>query len=283
MVDRQINVVQEIDSGSVQEADTNYLEGLRYGLLQPTFTSPRPANSVTVFVPRQDSWPIYFGAGISAVPPPSLGQTTDFLIFTKDSPASTWRISFVIGDAATSDDLTLPPPAVDGQGYDTVTAVSGSSPTTWLGSLANYYRSWKDTGAAPSNSAFVSNSLTSGQGQQMAEHPQGYIGDDGEVVNHYEFTAPPSSEQWLIGIGGNPMVCGTDHETVLNTPHGNGRLYQTPNRQNWGPEVAPGFHAAISLDWGYPVCIYSGYNGPQMLGALGDLGTIFSQSGTPPS
>jgi hypothetical protein len=271
MVHRKLGVIQEMEVGSPAAADSQYLGSLKYGTIQPVFTSPRPIAKVTVYVPRQTTWPAYFGASISVVPPTTAGAATAFIIVTRSGLDEPWKLAFSIGDANRADAISVPPPTLDADGYGVVTAAPMTPTAQWFSELTSYYRSWKDGGVAPDSSILASGPLTTVVGAQLAQHPQGYSGDGGRIFGHYQFQSPDSDQQWLLGLEGIPMVCGTVREMVANIP-AQGTLVQTRDRYGWGPDVAPGTYPFITTDYDSPVCIYQQVAGYPGLAAFGTPG-----------
>lgn len=139
------------------------------------------------------------------------------MVATRAGPTDSWKIAFMIGGPESQADFTIPPPNVDAQGYNTITDSTSQPTNTWFDQLTNYYSTWKDTGKAPSPAAFAAGPLTSKQGEQIATRPQGYVSDDGVASSTYRYKSPSSANQWLVGIGGMPMVCSDVSEALPGT------------------------------------------------------------------
>jgi hypothetical protein len=278
LLHRQIGLIKQIETGSIAGFDLWYLEGLEYGLTPTRFTAPRPADAVTVFVPRQTTWPAYFGFSVSAVPLTRIGAATAFLVATRAGPTDSWKIAFVIGGSGSQPNFVIPPPNADAQGYDAVPTALGQPAGTWFGQLTNYYATWKDTGKAPSPAAFAPGVLTTQQGQQMASRPQGYVSDDGVASSTYRYSGPSSAHQWSIGIAGVPMVCGDISESVTYLPREGGLLHPA-DRYGWGPQVAPGDYQSVVIGYDFSVCVFPSYSGPYPLGVIGNVGNQISSFG----
>lgn len=273
LVHRNLGLIRQIDAMALAGYDEDYLDNLQYGLEKTIFVVPRPVDSVTVFVPRQTTWPAYFAAEVSCQPGASPGMATDLLLVTRASPEATWKLALEIGNDDSQLSQTLPPPQTDPEGYDLATAPAPKGPTSsWLGELAQYYYSWREDGSAPTGSPFAPGALTTEMGPELKPHPEGALVDGGDIRGTYRFTA---EDQWLVGFGGWPVVCGDVYESMTDTAL-SGTLYQAQNRYQWGADVPPGTYKRVVTVEDVEVCIFPEASA---LGVYGDPITVVGDSG----
>lgn len=252
----QIKVVESLEASGAKAIDQTYLEDLEYGLEPRVFSTIRPVDDLYLFVPQNSGYPMYFSAAVrsSNTGPPN--SETDMMILTKSDVRSPWRISFITGSLDASDTLHLWPALASPTGYNVVTSFGNAAPTTWLGELARYYAAWKDTGHAPRPDRFQPGWMTSQKGAELTNIPQG---SSNSYARHtFTFVAPPQSQQWLVGYGGFATMCGNIVEVASDTATGGG-LNQNPSRYNWGAEITPGRYHQITVNYVYPVCVWSDF------------------------
>lgn len=255
LIHRQLGVIREIETGSQEHLDAEYLHDLEYGLELPIYTAPRPADAIDVFVPPPSMYTNYFAAAISASPSTNAAAVTDLLVMTRTRAGSRWRISWVTGGQEFRDSMFVPQPLSVPAGYDAFDWL-GNDMNAWLGDLAAYYTSWKNTGHPPVPDAFTSGYLTDEKGEELTARHQNSLTLDGSARQTFTFKAPPDSDQWLLGYGGVGTMCGNITEVV--TDHAvSGGLVQDPNRLNWGPGVPPGIYRSIATTFVYSVCVYN--------------------------
>jgi hypothetical protein len=236
-----------------------------YGLDPAASVPARPADSVTVFVPRQSRWPLFFGAEVASSPGARPGQATDILVATKTGPDRRWHLAFLLGNENAALQSLFLPPAVDGAGYDDIDQASTDGATGgWFPALARYYTSWKDSGSAPPGRLFEPGSMTTQEGRQLAVHRQGAQVDGGGITATYRFR---TVDAWLFGANGAPVVCGDIYEVATDS----GGEQQNQNRTNWGPDVAPGSYATIVSTYDDSACIYQGKTGLTVYGGGNSL------------
>jgi hypothetical protein len=169
---------------------------------------------------------------------------------------------------------TFPPPQTDPEGFDLATSPPApKGPTSnWLGELAQYYLSWKEEGTQPTGSPFAPGALTTEMGPQLKAHREGALVDGGDIRGTYRFTP---EDQWLVGFGGWPVVCGDVYETVTDTAL-SGTLFQAQNRNQWGADVAPGTYTSVVTVYDVEVCIFPDASA---LGVYGDPITVIGETG----
>jgi len=275
LVHRNLGVIRQIDTMALAGYDEEYLHNLQYGLEKTIFVAPRPVINVVVFVARQSSWPVYFAAEVACQPGATSGRATDLLLATRASSHTTWHLALEIGNDNSQLTQTLPSPETDSSGFDVATSPAPKGPTRdWLSELAQYYASWKNVGSQPAGSPFAPGALTTEMGPQLAAHPQGALVDGGGIQGTYRF-AP--EDQWLVGFGGWPVVCGDVYETVTDTAL-SGTLYQARSRYQWGPDVSPGAYHSVDTVYDVEVCIFPDGSS---LGVYGDPITDIGETGHP--
>jgi hypothetical protein len=253
-------------------------------------TKPRPLESLTTIVPFQSQYPIYFLSEVRTTN--YVGSATsgienwepwiELQILTKNSPSSSWKISFDSG----LDDADETPPALlpfdlgrtpDGTELNMVPFHSPPQPADqYLPQLASYWQSFVDVGQAPDNSAFVGDGYTSGVGQSLAQYPQGstYVGHQ----QNFSFASTPSDPSWTFSAsGGYPLVCGTVDETETDTTSPSTPMYQNPDESNYGTPLAPGYYDQITSDDARETCVYVVAGG---LDAVGDNQYGYATTGT---
>ncbi len=273
LVHRNLGLIRQIDTMALAGYDEQYLRSLQYGLDKAIFVAPRPVNGVTVFVPRQSAWPEYFAAEVACQPGAGPGKATDLLLATRTSPETTWHLAFEIGNDNRQVTQTLPPPETDPEGFDLATTPAPKGPTSdWLGDLAQYYASWKDVGASPAGSPFAPGALTTEMGPALTAHPQGALVDGGDIRGTYRFTP---EDQWLVGFGGWPVVCGDVYETVTDSAL-SGTLFQAQSRSQWGADVPPGTYQSVVSVYDVEACIFPDAS---VLGVYGDPITVIGETG----
>ena len=273
LVHRNLGLIRQIDTMALAGYDEEYLHNLQYGLEETIYVSPRPVDNVTVFVPRQGTWPLHFAAEVASQPGASPGKATDFVLATRASPETTWHLALEIGNDDRQLSQTFPPPLTDPEGFDLVTAAAPQGPTSnWLGELAQYYASWKNVGSQPTGSPFAPGDLTTGMGQPLKAHRQGGLVDGGDIRGTYRFTP---EDQWLVGSAGWPMVCGDVYETATDTAL-SGNLFQAQSRYQWGAGVTPGTYKSVVTVYDVEVCIFPDASA---LGVYGDPITAIGERG----
>lgn len=257
-------------------------------------TRARPVNGVTTIVPVQRSYPIYFLAEVSTIQnvAESNGSTqwvpwVELQVLTKADASAPWQLSFDTGyDGVGHLQPPLLPFAVQpGPGSSSTSSSDLYNPaptdtpsnagSTFLPLLAQYYQSFKDTGAPPTDDRFELDGGADGYGTQLGENRQGGVSMGSR--NLYDFTADPSAGEWeFSGPGGLPIECGTVIDTATNTPVGAPLLAQNSDRTNWGMQLPPGFYTEIVTTATHPTCVED-VNG--VLDAEGDSGYTSSVRG----
>jgi hypothetical protein len=277
LTDRQLSVIRELETGTQEHLDAEYLKNLEYGLEPPINAAPRPANAIDVFVPPPSMYTNYFAAAINASSSTNPAAATDLVVMTRARAGRPWRISWLTGGQGSQDAMFIPQPLGVPAGYDAFDWF-GNNMNTWLGKLAAYYTSWKYTGHAPVPNAFIPGFLTDQKGEELATRRQNSLTADGAARQTYAFKAPPGAEQWLLGYGGIGTMCGNITEVV--TLHSvSGGFVQDPNRLNWGAGVPPGTYRSIATTFVYSVCIYNDQGDPNTFHVFGNETGVAGQQG----
>lgn len=220
--------------------------------------SPRTIGGLSVYLPREDHYPLYFLAQISS---PVQGLPADApgaaaaLVVVRNSPSQPWKIAMQLWD--TGYDRAgaggFDAPVVDSDGYVDVTADAVAGAKTWPSLLASYYTQIKKTGMPPSTSPFEPGPLTTAT--DLGERRQGYV-EDG-VVSHYSFQVSGSGAPWLLNLGSGVASCADVLETETRRPvkpHTVFVQHDGPG-EAWGPDLDPGYYAKIVTTFDWPVCI----------------------------
>lgn len=277
LIGRQLGVIRELETGTQESLDSEYLKNLEYGLEPPINTAPRPADAIDVFVPPPSMYTNYFAAAVNTSPSTNPAAATDLLVMTRSRAGSPWRISWVTGSQGSQDNMLIPQPLGLPEGWDGFDWF-GNDMNSWLGDLAAYYTSWKNTGHAPVPDPFVSGFLTDQKGEELSARGQGSLTDDGAARQTYTFKAPPAADQWLLGYGGTGIMCGNIAEVV--TLHAvSGGLVQDSNRVNWGAGVPPGSYRSIATTFLYSVCVYTEEGDPSALYVFGNENDVVGEQG----
>jgi hypothetical protein len=247
-------VIESVESSGARAIDQTHLEGQEYGLQPQVFAHVRPIYDLNVFIPQATRYPRWFAATVRSSRSGPPNAATDLMVLTKSTGMSPWRIAFITGSLDATNTLVVPPPYPSPSGYDVISYIGNPAPSTWLGDLASYYATWKDTGHAPRPNRFDPGSMTDQKGLELTQNRQDST--DGYARQTFAFVPPSSSQQWMVGFGEIALMCGNITEISTDTALGVG-LNQNASRYNWGPEIAPGRYRSISENWVYPVCVYS--------------------------
>src|SRR5262249_30247325 len=112
--------------------------------------------------------------------------------------------------------------------------------TTLLAMLADQWQTQKLTGHGMPNTPFASD-----EGSRFAAHRQDTIHDNG-LRGHFLFEFQSEVPTYTFGLyGGGEVVCGTIGISVEWTRGPDGYPAQDPDRENWGPDLAPGVYKSI--------------------------------------
>src|SRR5439155_15523910 len=102
---------------------------------------PRPLNAVTIYLPQQTSYPLFFMAQILSGPASENQAVTAALIITRGGPDEPWRIAskmFETGYFPSA--VPFPPPVPELGGYDSDPQNPPADvAATWPAMLADYY------------------------------------------------------------------------------------------------------------------------------------------------
>ncbi|MGC8460769.1 MAG: hypothetical protein ACP5OR_02840 [Candidatus Dormibacteria bacterium] len=252
-----------------------------------TYTTPLVLQDVTPVIPIEHQYPLYFLAQLTAqgnVPgasgsPSSTGVTVEE-IFTKAAAAMPWQIAFLLqfprNDNGTYYEFPFEfedgtaagfPQLSQGEFFNPAPTEQGSIPESdYETSLATYWQTWKDTGAAPASSLYPVSGDAWSYGKYLGSAPEGFIYQGSK--NFFSFSAAPSLGLWrFTALGGYPMVCGSILDMSTNLPaSSSGVLYQDSSRENWGASLPPGTYTAIHTKTIHLVCIFSTGSGLEEIG-----------------
>jgi hypothetical protein len=282
---RDVAVLDGIDTGTVQLEDHFALDSLLCHCSTWYWTKgPRRIENVTVFLPRQSRYPVFFMAEVLAAPTgrtEPAGNVTAVMFVTRASAAQPWRIaSQLFDDAYAPSTLALPPPMVDQNGYDLpAPAAEANAALTWPALLAAYYLHLKDYGVPAAQSRFAPGTLTTGT--DLAANRQGSV--SGGVVKHFSFAAAPLGGPWVFEENGAIEVCADINEYETFTwarPH---TVFEQIDgiKPNWGPDLNSGLYSSIVTTWERPVCITPGQGGLYAWGADRTSGYPIHDGGVP--
>jgi hypothetical protein len=242
--------VETIDSGSAPERIT---------------PDRRPPPEMVTLVPLQTHWPIRFltEAITTAAEQPAI----EFTIFTRRSPTSAWRVAYDNDATLGASPGFAPFPAIlDHQGYDIVPSGHRIAASRAVPALAAYWQGWIDTGAPknPPGTFFADGSWTVQFGMTIAGQ-QDKRGSNG-LISHVSYgdRPVPQSEVWTFGIAPqDELVCSPTYETVVYWG-----TQQNAERQQWGPELAPGQYRSVTDTEQREPCVVV----PPLPGALAAIG-----------
>ena len=208
---------------------------------------------MAVYVPRQTTWPIRFLAEAATT---SVGQPfLERMVFARTSPADSWHVVLDSGEGQpTPADVELDPGIFDSAGYDVVPAQTAVPSWSVAASLAGYWQSWLDVGAAPASGPQFSPGLwTTEFGEQFAGQQDSTSGNGLPTHITYGDPATPPGDFWTFGVYGNEdLVCTPVFESKTWT----GQADQDANREHWGPELAPGVYQSITADFIREPCVF---------------------------
>ena len=159
---------------------------------------------MTVFLPQQQHYPLFFMAELLAEPAgtatPAAGGATTYIIVTRSDPSQPWRIAMNLFDSGyDKPNPAIPPPQVDGAGYELMPASpSVSDASSWPALLAAYYTHLKDYGISSADTRFLPGPLTTGT--NLTQRRQGYTNSYG-VHASYRFAIGGPGEPWVLGPG----------------------------------------------------------------------------------
>lgn len=262
---RKVALFNGIDAGSALLEAHYTLASLACGCFKFYWTKgPRAVKNVTIYLPRQKAYPLYFLAEILAAPAgtgvPATGATAD-LILTRASPAHPWKIEMTLFDTGyDAPTRAVAPPVQDAAGYDTdAQSPPASTARKWPAMLAAYYNHLKNYGAPPATSRFLPGPLTTRTG--LTNRRQGAV--IGPTVNHYRFVVAGSrGAPWLLNLGGQTTACADILETETQTLAKPGTVFvQLRPHPSWGPDLPNGFYSKIITTWNWPTCISQQTNG----------------------
>jgi hypothetical protein len=294
--------LRHIETGIQLELDTSNCTTTAYVLFSRCSASPMLG--LVVIVPKQYSYPVRVLAEVqtsqntenTTTNATQEAPTLDLMVFTKATSTASWLIAFQT--AVYSANRSLPPlmsAPKESDGHAPAVTRRIQRATAGLpGKLAEYWRAWKEHGAAPDDTAFLPGPDTTSFGATLASEPDGVVGQnlrhtvtyssepsvDGSFVFPIEigeFTSNPTPGG--IGYAGNSglLVCSAIRVEINLTPTPNGPpLIQDRNEINFGPGLAPGRYSNVLDESAHESCVLTdGHH----LSAIGNAGDVFSQIG----
>jgi len=176
-----------------------------------------------VLVPSGRGYPAVFLAELTWTH--SAGVSSRLQVFERTDESSPWRVALSTGYEGTPLPLT-----------DDSMSGTASAPRSLHDTLADYFRSWKETGQPPPDTRVAPGPFTTAVGSRLAATPQD--GDYGRgILMHVEFHAGDIA--WAFNIPDGHLECGavwhvSDYDSAR----------QVRDRSNWGNALAPGHY-----DW----------------------------------
>ena len=240
--------ITAIETGAAREYD---VARCRAGCPE---SRPQPASVPHTFsAPPQSSYPAFFVA--RATRNDAKGRpVSELVVFTRDSVDVPWLIALdnpfdgvnpVLTDG--SQDLGRAPPPTQPEA------------TSLEPALAAYWQHWWDHGAAPADTPFIDNGLSTRGARIAAGHDQDdQLGQDETKT----YTADPKIFV-VAARNGDALTCGVIRFASHYTPApGHGPLVQSPSRTNWGYSVPPGNYSAVDSSGLEQDCTLTGTSGP---------------------
>lgn len=297
-------LLEHVETGIQLDWDTYNCTTTTY--IAHTESAASPLQGLDVIVPKQYSYPVRvlaeaqtsedgsdFTNGTSGATP-----ALELIVLTKATASASWKISFVTSVYSTT---SQPPPFLpasttsDGLAGQ-VTAKVQRDAVALPAKLADYWDTWKERGAQPTDSAFLPGPFTTSLGAALATEPDGVVGNDLRQSVTYsshpsvdgafvfpvgfgEFTTNPTPGD--IGYGGTSgiLVCSAIQVSISFTPQYDGSpLFQDRDETSFGPGLAPGFYSKILDKSVHESCVLTDGDHLSVLGADGN---VYAQHGVP--
>jgi hypothetical protein len=210
----------------------------------PMRTSPGGYDEHGLYVPRQVRYPARFAVEVATTQ--STGSHwAEIMVFERASYATAWKLALDTGYTPPGGrPPALSQPSTDARGYLLPMDPRESAfARTLPGRLADYWQRAKN-GERPDPGVFSPGTWTTREAAKLAEHPQGSVFANG-LVGHSSFAASGRLFEFYAGAFGE-LACGVVWNTVVFTPRGRYYPQQGPDRNQWGPELAPGLYASVT-------------------------------------
>jgi hypothetical protein len=257
MAHRDLSKLRELDTGTQLLADrfaiadaACHCSGTPYYWTK----GPRHLNTLTVYVPHQTSYPLFFLAQILSGTQSANGAVTAALIIIRSSADEPWRIASAIFDTGYFPAADpLPPPVAMAGGYDTdPDNPAADVATTWPAMLTSYYTYFKTHGEPPANAPFLPGALTTGSGLERNREGVTRRG----VTYHYKFVV--AHGPWIVNTSDGTIACSDIYEVITRTPAKPRDYFLQPaNMKTLGAEIAPGHYKRVITTYQWPTCIHS--------------------------
>ena len=239
-----------IESGLQLEADAATARAAR-ATATPGLAGPRPLRRVTVYVPRQPTYPAEFVALIETVAVDQRGQPTAqaFALydhFRRAAAGARWLADFYsLADPGHPIRFLL-----DGAGYASALPANAGGfllpPAAIAGSLATYLRSGLSSGRPSGPFApgvLTTGSVSSQLGYQLNLARQGYL-------TSFDYASPPFSRAYRSADGAAIVLFALrPTATVTLTDPARTCIVQPPDQlQRWGGLLPAGRYSLVALD-----------------------------------
>jgi hypothetical protein len=211
-----------------------------------------PAETITVAVPHTTTLPAYFFAEVTT----SLNGTPWIadLVFTRDAPATPWRIAFAGGGQPLQPGAATPF-EIGSDGYVVPTPADvAAHAATYAPKLAAYWQAHKDGRAAATDVAWVPGTLTDQWAQTLSVNKQGQVTTDG-FLQYYRYAVMPDTPTYTVALqSGEYLACTAIHGQETTIAAAGQRLVQSADRENFGAELPPGNYRAVTEIDEYTPC-----------------------------
>jgi hypothetical protein len=211
-----------------------------------------PIARMNLAVPHAPEFPAWFVADIDTTLNDRAWGAE--LVFTRASAEQPWRVALAGGgeplqpgamfEFATGPDgfVLRPSPAVKSQGEQLAPR------------LADYYQAAKD-GRFADGELWEPGGLTDQWAAQLAQNRQGRVHEHNRLQGWYRYAVEPGTQTYVVPLadGGNLACAAIRGQSTFTGPTG---VLQTPARDNWGPDLAPGVYRAVTIFDEYVPCFW---------------------------
>lgn len=287
LADNDIEMTNLLETGVAREFD-NAMS--RHDLAVPgtSLRRARPYSALSVFVPSQHRYPASFLAAVQStmyapVPEkavPARAAYVDFLVLTRESAASHWRVALATGYQGTihRDPLRQPGEHVD-RAVDPPGWVNGAAVNP---QLAAYWQHWRDHRREPEETSFKAGVWTTDRGAEIAEAAHRGIDPACRCRVHITYAADPARDGLYVFAYSETSVlaCSTVRTEARYRRASRFRnLVQDRQRRNWGALLPPGSYRAITTHGLRQSCIEIGATPDEGLTVIGGNGDTVSAKG----
>lgn len=235
--------IQALESGSAGRGD---LERVRCAC--PIRRSPGRYGPISVFVPRQTTYPARFMVEAATTRSPNI-PWTEVMVFIRASAHARWTLDLDTGwERPAGVAPVLRQAGTDTQGFDPRPSPSTQAQArTVEAALVTYWQAAKREGRVPEPNPFQPGPWTNDMAARLAEHPQGTIQANG-LIGHNSYSTEGGGRLYAFTDSrGNEIACGVVLEKVVDTAGPGGAPYQNTDRTNWGPDLRPGPYRSITM------------------------------------